>query len=216
MTEFWENHLHVAAVVDAHASTASTTGTRFASTHWTVRRVCSRHDDPPGDGIYLDDAESNKDHPNENLGRELLELHTLGVGNYTESDVRDSPGSSRGGSTSGRPGPRRTDPTAHWVGHVKVGSFTAHDGSSNGRKVTRETACSYLAHHPDTGTPDRRPFTAFVHDPPPQALAGEGVSLAQGTIRPVPAGPASIPRRSRTRWARRSATPRATWSRRTG
>ena len=37
--------------------------------------------------IYLDAGESTKDHPNENLGRELLELHTVGVGNYNEKDV---------------------------------------------------------------------------------------------------------------------------------
>ena len=35
------------------------------------------------------DAESNrKGHANENLGRELLELFTMGIGNYTESDVQ--------------------------------------------------------------------------------------------------------------------------------
>lgn len=36
---------------------------------------------------YLDMEESNKDHPNENYARELLELFTLGVGNYTEKDI---------------------------------------------------------------------------------------------------------------------------------
>jgi len=37
---------------------------------------------------YLNNAVSNKDHPNENYARELLELHTLGVdGGYTEQDV---------------------------------------------------------------------------------------------------------------------------------
>lgn len=37
------------------------------------------------------DADSNrKQHPNENLARELMELFTLGVGKYTEKDVRES------------------------------------------------------------------------------------------------------------------------------
>ncbi|MEL6105544.1 MAG: DUF1800 family protein [Planctomycetota bacterium] len=37
------------------------------------------------------DAETNrKDHANENLGRELLELFTLGVGNFTEADVKNA------------------------------------------------------------------------------------------------------------------------------
>jgi uncharacterized protein (DUF1800 family) len=40
--------------------------------------------------IYLDNASSNKEHPNENYARELLELHTLGVdGGYTEQDVKE-------------------------------------------------------------------------------------------------------------------------------
>ena len=40
--------------------------------------------------VYLDNGENIKDHPNENFGRELLELFTLGVGNYTEHDIREA------------------------------------------------------------------------------------------------------------------------------
>ncbi len=38
--------------------------------------------------VYLDGAGSTGEHPNENLARELMELFTLGVGNYTEDDVK--------------------------------------------------------------------------------------------------------------------------------
>jgi len=38
--------------------------------------------------IWLDADANRKGHPNENLARELLELFTLGIGNYSESDVR--------------------------------------------------------------------------------------------------------------------------------
>ena len=38
--------------------------------------------------VFLDNAESVKERPNENFGRELMELHSLGVGNYTENDVK--------------------------------------------------------------------------------------------------------------------------------
>jgi len=38
--------------------------------------------------IWLDGLETSRQSPNENLGRELLELFTLGVGNYDEHDVR--------------------------------------------------------------------------------------------------------------------------------
>jgi uncharacterized protein (DUF1800 family) len=37
--------------------------------------------------LYLDNAENTKSSPNENFARELMELFTLGVGNYAESDV---------------------------------------------------------------------------------------------------------------------------------
>jgi len=37
--------------------------------------------------IYLDNATNNKYVPQENFARELMELFTLGVGNYTEADV---------------------------------------------------------------------------------------------------------------------------------
>lgn len=40
--------------------------------------------------IYLDGRQSNKNAPNENYGRELMELFTLGIGNYTETDVKQA------------------------------------------------------------------------------------------------------------------------------
>ena len=38
--------------------------------------------------VFLDGTTSTGASPNENYGRELLELYTLGIGNYTEDDVR--------------------------------------------------------------------------------------------------------------------------------
>lgn len=38
--------------------------------------------------VFLDGATSTIGAPNENFGRELLELYTVGIGNYTEPDVR--------------------------------------------------------------------------------------------------------------------------------
>lgn len=40
--------------------------------------------------IWLDAPDNRREHPNENLARELMELFTLGVGNYTEDDVKDA------------------------------------------------------------------------------------------------------------------------------
>ena len=40
--------------------------------------------------IWLDQAQSKPDHPNENFARELLELFTLGEGHYDEQDVTEA------------------------------------------------------------------------------------------------------------------------------
>ena len=39
---------------------------------------------------WLDNNENHKDSPNENYGRELLELFSMGVGNYTEQDIKNA------------------------------------------------------------------------------------------------------------------------------
>lgn len=40
--------------------------------------------------VFLDASHNVKGAPNENFGRELMELFTMGVGNYTEEDVREA------------------------------------------------------------------------------------------------------------------------------
>ncbi len=40
--------------------------------------------------LWLDAQANRVEHPNENLGRELMELFTLGVGNYGERDVKEA------------------------------------------------------------------------------------------------------------------------------
>lgn len=61
------------------------------------RMALPRYDDlvkavskDPAMMIYLDTVESAKEHPNENYARELMELFTMGAGNYSEQDVRES------------------------------------------------------------------------------------------------------------------------------
>ena len=40
--------------------------------------------------IFLNNQQNRKDHPNENFAREVMELFTLGRGNYTENDVKEA------------------------------------------------------------------------------------------------------------------------------
>ncbi|MBI3965846.1 MAG: DUF1800 domain-containing protein [Chloroflexi bacterium] len=39
---------------------------------------------------YLDTIQNRKNSPNENFARELMELFTMGIGNYTETDVKEA------------------------------------------------------------------------------------------------------------------------------
>ncbi|HTL30056.1 MAG TPA: DUF1800 domain-containing protein [Tepidisphaeraceae bacterium] len=39
---------------------------------------------------YLNNTQNHKQHPNENYARELMELFTLGIGNYSEDDIKNS------------------------------------------------------------------------------------------------------------------------------
>ena len=52
--------------------------------------------------IYLDNRENVKGHANENYAREVMELFTLGVGNYTENDIKEAARALTGYTNSGR------------------------------------------------------------------------------------------------------------------
>jgi hypothetical protein len=190
MTEFWENHLHVPVYADGVYTWRKRYGdvlrTHALDSFENLLWASTTH---PAMGIFLDNAVSDKDHPNENLGRELLELHTVGVGNYTESDVKSSARILTGWHVDEWNTWAATyEPTAHWVGRVKVGSFRSANRSADGREVTR-AYLRYLAHHPDTAHRiARRLATVFVHDDPPASLVNHlaKVYLHHGTqIRPV-------------------------------
>ena len=48
---------------------------------------------------WLDNCESSGQAPNENYGRELLELFSMGIGNYSEDDVKAAARAFTGGKT---------------------------------------------------------------------------------------------------------------------
>ena len=39
---------------------------------------------------FLNNQQNKKQHPNENIAREVMELFTLGRGNYTENDIKEA------------------------------------------------------------------------------------------------------------------------------
>ena len=60
---------------------------RLAADYWLRLLIEAGRD--PAMLIWLDQAQSRKEHPNENYAREVMELFTLGEGHYTEKDVTE-------------------------------------------------------------------------------------------------------------------------------
>lgn len=172
MTEFWEGMLHVPVSGDAQFTWRVDYGD-------TIRRhALGRFDQllaatttHPATLIYLSAATSTKRAPNENLGRELLELHTLGAGNYDEDDVKASARILTGHHVDlWKSWAHSYVKEDHATGVVQVRGFRHANRKADGREVTREYL-RYLAHHPDTARHVcQRLATKFVRDDPPQAL----------------------------------------------
>ena len=81
--------------------------------------------------IYLDNAISRKEQPNENFARELMELFTLGEGNYSEQDVKEAARAFTGWSVEPETGEFLFRQPAH-DGGVKtvLGRTGSFDGSA--------------------------------------------------------------------------------------
>ena len=79
--------------------------------------------------VWLDTRGSKKGNPNENYAREVMELFSLGVGNYTETDVREAARAFTGWDIQGNDAVFTAD--AHDDGEKKVlgqtGKFTGED-----------------------------------------------------------------------------------------
>ena len=63
--------------------------------------------------IWLDGQKNTRKAPNENLARELMELFTLGIGHYTEDDVKAGARALTGWTVDRRTGIARFEPKRH-------------------------------------------------------------------------------------------------------
>ena len=63
-----------------------------------LREILTDLSKDPAMIMWLDNNQNLSDEPNENYGRELLELFSMGVGNYTEEDVKATTGAFTGWS----------------------------------------------------------------------------------------------------------------------
>ena len=121
--------------------------------------------------LYTDNHVNSKDSPNENLGRELLELYTVGVGNYTEEDVRNSALILTGHSLDWETRSYRFNPNQHHVGPVQVMGFSHPNAAAADGPAVLKAYLSYLARHRGTALHiARRLAVRYVSDTPSDAL----------------------------------------------
>lgn len=185
MQGFWEDHLHIPVIGDQQFVWRATYGDVIRG------HALGRFEDMlvettthPAMLIFLNAATSTKAHPNENLGRELLELHTVGLGSYTEDDVKSSARILTGYHVDlWNTWAASYQTRDHWTGPLSVLGFSDPNASVDGRDVCTRYL-RYLANHPATARHLARKLAVkFVRDDPPQSLVDRlaKVYLANGT-----------------------------------
>jgi uncharacterized protein (DUF1800 family) len=91
LTLFWHNHF---ATSDAKVNNAGYMLGQYELMRWyalgSFHMLLQEISKDPAMMVWLDTSQSKKQMPNENYARELMELFSLGIGNYTETDIREA------------------------------------------------------------------------------------------------------------------------------
>src|ERR1700742_1806982 len=122
---------------------------------------------------YLNQAESTKAAVNENYGRELLELHTVGL-NYTEADVKNSAAILTGRTVNGSNWTYQYNSALHATGPVTVLGFSDANPTAAGGEAVGDAYLNYLAHHQLTATHlAQKLCIRYVSDTPSASLVAQ-------------------------------------------
>lgn len=186
MAEFWSNLLHVPTplhkVFPQRVGYDDTIRMHALGNFEELLIAAVTH---PAMLCYLDNDRSTAEAPNENLGREVLELHTVGRdARYTEDDVLASTRILTGWTVdkdvTWEPYYSAED---HYVGPVQVLEFSDDNDSSDGQGLTNRYL-AYLAQHPSTANRvAQRLAVRFVSDEPSAGLVSDlaDVFMSSGT-----------------------------------
>jgi uncharacterized protein (DUF1800 family) len=91
LTLFWHNHFATSnAKVQNAGFMLGQYDLLYRHALGNFRSLVQEISKDPAMLVWLDTRGSKKGNPNENYARELMELFTLGVGNYTETDIRQA------------------------------------------------------------------------------------------------------------------------------
>ncbi|MGH3830970.1 MAG: DUF1800 domain-containing protein [Pseudonocardiaceae bacterium] len=174
MTWFWHGHfatsvkkVHLAQLMSLQNDTQRRLG------RGDFRALAQAMIIDPAMLIWLDGGGNRVGRPNENLAREFMELFTLGVGNYSETDVRQAARALTGWQVDYTTDSPVFHPRAHDAGPETVlgapGSYTAP--SLVDLVITQPASPRFLA---------QRIWTRFVADTPPDPDTLERLVAAYG------------------------------------
>lgn len=148
MTLFWHDHFATSASKVKGAPLMVTQNeTLRANATGNFRSMLKAIIQDPAMLFWLDAQENVKGHAQENLGREIMELFTLGIGNYTEKDVQEVARAFTGLSfrRGGANGPQFFfRPGAHDAGEKQILGKSAN--------FNPEQVADLLCDHPQTAT----------------------------------------------------------------
>jgi hypothetical protein len=171
LVDFFSNHLNVPnhngdLWTTRHAYDRDVIRRYAAGSFTSMLLASAKH---PAMLIYLNLADSTKAAVNENYGRELLELHTVGL-HYTESDVKNA-AKLLTGRTLDDNQHYLFDDYIHGTGAVRVLGFTNANSSAAAGEKAGDDLIRYLAAHPYTAQNlARKMCVRFVSDRPSTTL----------------------------------------------
>jgi len=144
LTLFWHNHF---ATSNAKVQNATFMLGQYRLLHKNAlgnfRTMLQEMSLDPAMMIWLDTRGSQKGNPNENYARELMELFSLGIGHYTEKDIREAARAFTGWELQA--GKARQNPTQHDKGEKTVlGQTGDWQGADIVRICLEQKACPYF------------------------------------------------------------------------
>jgi uncharacterized protein (DUF1800 family) len=174
VVDFWNNHLYVSAKVGKQ---------KFARPDYDMvirRHAFGRFSDMLRASAehsamltYLNGRDNSRKNPNENYAREIMELHTLGVGGgYTEEDVKQAALLLTGWKVDvAKKAAPSYLPKRHHVGPITVLGFKIANSSAADGVAAMRQFYTFLATHPSTAKHIATELAIrFVSDDPPSSL----------------------------------------------
>jgi hypothetical protein len=171
LVDFFSNHLNVPnhngdVWNTRHAYDLDVIRQNAMGSFTTMLLASAKH---PAMLIYLNLADSTKTAVNENYGRELLELHTVGL-QYSENDVKNA-AKLLTGRTLDNNQHYVYDDYVHATGAVQILGFSHANTSAPGGEKAGDDFLRYLAAHPYTATRlAQKLCVRFVSDTPSSGL----------------------------------------------